>query len=95
MADPADDAADAVDEYRRYLERFEQQVGPCDFGTYTKVKGRLIKKLTFDEFEARWREFEEVSQAYDQIIVNGDTINDVLVKLLRERSDELLVERKI
>jgi len=86
---------DAVDEYRRYLERFETTVGPCDFGTYAKHRGRLIKKLTYDEFEERLVEYREVDKAYNEILEHGDTINDVLVKVLRERSDELLIDRQL
>jgi hypothetical protein len=92
MEAPADDPVDA---YRAYLDRFEQTVGPLDFGTYATYNGRLIKKLTFDEFETKWKEFAEVTEAYERIVENGDTINDVLVKVLRERCDELLVERKV
>ena len=86
---------DLVEEYRRYLERFDQRLGPCEFGAFVKHQGRLIKKLRYDEFEAKWREFEEVDHAYAQILERGDTINDVLVKILRERCDELVLERKV
>ena len=82
-----------VEEYRAYLQRFEEQLGPCEFGEYAKLRGRLIKKLRYDEFETKWREFREVTKAYDEILTRGDTINDVLVKVLRERSDELVLER--
>jgi hypothetical protein len=88
-------AEDPVDAYRSYLERFDERLGPVEFGTYAKHNGRLIKKLTFDEFEEKWKELAEVTQAYDAIVENGDTINDVLVKVLRERCDELLLQRKI
>jgi hypothetical protein len=91
MADPA---RDLVEEYREYLKRFEDTCGPCEFGAYAKHRGRLIKKLRYDEFEAKYREFVEVDKAYGEILERGDTINDVLVKILRERSDELVLERK-
>src|SRR5262249_25513731 len=91
----ADDQSDAVDEYRKYLERFEALVGPSDFGAYAKHKGRLIKKLTYDEFEQKHREYQEVDKAYTSILEHADTINDVLPKVLRERCDELLLERKL
>ena len=86
---------DPVDAFRAYLARYEAAVGTSDYGTYAKHNGRLIKKLTYDEFEPKWKELGEVARAYDSILANGDTINDVLVKVLRERCDELLVERKI
>jgi hypothetical protein len=84
------------DEYARYLARFDASVPhKTEVGAYAKVKGRLVKKLSLDEFKEKWAEFQEVDLAYEKIVEHGDTINDVLVKLLRERSDELLVERKI
>jgi hypothetical protein len=96
MADgPAESGNDAVDEYRLYLERFDALVGTVEFGIYQKHKGRLIKKLTYDEFEAKLGEYREVDKAYNEILEHGDTINDVLVKVLRERSDELLMDRKV
>jgi len=86
---------DIVEEYRAYLQRFEDGVGACEFGAYAKHKGRLIKKLRYDEFEGKWREFLEVAKAYNEIMTRGDTINDVLVKILRERCDEFLLERTV
>jgi hypothetical protein len=89
------DTESLVEEYRMYLRRFDESVGACEFGAYAKHKGRLVKKLRFEEFESRYREFVEVDKAYAEILERGDTINDVLVKILRERSDELFLERKV
>src|SRR5687767_5064433 len=47
---------DSVDEYRKYLERFEKEVVEHEFGAYIKHNGRLIKKLSFEDFESRWLE---------------------------------------
>ncbi len=91
----AEAGSDLVEEYRSYLQRFEEQLGPCDFGEYAKHKGRLIKKLRYDEFELKFKEFNELDRTYSEILERGDTINDVLVKVLRERSDELMLERKL
>jgi hypothetical protein len=87
------DAPPAPGEYQLYLERFERQFGPCELGTYMKYKGHLIKKLTREEFDPRWAELATVERAYAEVVERGDTINDVLMKVLRERRDELLVER--
>jgi hypothetical protein len=87
--------SDLVEEYRSYLSRFDEKLGPCEFGEYAKHTGRLIKKLRFDEFEPKFKEFRDVDKAYGEILERGDTINDVLVKVLRERSDELVIERKL
>jgi hypothetical protein len=87
--------ADFVEEYRGYLARFDETLGACEFGAYAKHKGRLIRKLRYEEFAAKWQEFQEVDRAYGEIMERGDTINDVVVRVLRERADELLLERKI
>ncbi len=88
----ADAPRDAVEEYRLYLDRFETVLGACEFGTYMKHKGRLIKKLTYDEFEPKWQELGQIVLVYEDVVARGDTMNDVLMKVLRERRDELLVE---
>lgn len=82
--------ADLVQEYREYLERFEAQLGDSDFGAFVKHKGRLIKKLRYDEFEPLYQEYFEVAKAYYESLDRGDTINDLVVKLLRDRATDLL-----
>lgn len=89
---PVDPPPDLVEEYKAYLERFEELAGPGEFGTFVKYRGRLVKKLRFDEFEPKWYEYAEVAKAYDDSIVRGDTINDVVVKILRERCYDLLLD---
>jgi hypothetical protein len=85
------DAGDFVSEYREYLERFEATLGPGDFGQFFKYNGRLIKKLRYDEFEPKYSEWSQVAQAYQESLSRGDTINDIVVKILRERCDELVL----
>jgi hypothetical protein len=91
----ADSGKDLVEEYRLYLERFDEKLGACEFGAYAKYQNRLIKKLRYDEFENKWLEFGEAEKAYMEILDRGDTINDILVKVLRERADELVLDRKL
>ncbi len=83
---------DLIEEYRAYLERFEAIAGPGEFGSFIKHEGRLIKKLRYDEFEPKYIEWRDVSEAYNHSVVAGDTINDLVVKILRERAGELLLE---
>jgi hypothetical protein len=85
-------AGDIVEHYRGYLERFEALAGPGEFGTFVKHRGRLIKKLRYDEFEPRYGEYLEIQAAYQDSLARGDTLNDVVVKLLRDRASELLLE---
>jgi hypothetical protein len=84
-----------VDEYTWYLQRFDAALGPCEPGTYVKHHGRLIKRLSLEEFLVKRAELAEVETAWAQILARGDTINDVLVRILRERRDELLVDKEV
>lgn len=87
-------ATDVVEEYRQYLERFDALFPGTEFGGYAKRGSRLIRKLRYEEFEPKWREYLQISKSYTGILERGDTINDVIVKLLRERSDELAIDFK-
>lgn len=83
---------DLVDEFRDYLARFDGLAGkPTDFGAFIKHEGRLVKKLTYEEFEPVHREYHDVARAYFESVDRGDTINDVVVKLIRERATQLLL----
>lgn len=88
----SDASPDLIEEYRAYLERFEVIAGPGEFGSFIKHGGRLIKKLRYDEFEPKYVEWRDVSEAYNHSVAAGDTMNDLVVKILRERAGELLLE---
>jgi hypothetical protein len=85
-----DDDADLVAAYNEYLERFEALAGATEFGSFYKHKGRLIKKLRFHEFEPIYREYSQVAKVYLRSVDRGDTINDLVVKLIRDRAAELV-----
>ncbi len=80
------------DAYQAYLARFETQVGALPVGSYGKWKGRLVRKLPIDEFEKKHGEWVTLSRTYKGILERGDTLNDAVTKLLRERQSELLIE---
>jgi len=88
----SDEGRDLVGQYRAYLDRFEAVAGPGEFGSFVKYRGRLIKKMRYDEFEPKYSEWQDVAQAYRDSVERGDTINDLVVKILRERCDELLID---
>jgi hypothetical protein len=89
MAGPA--GLDVRKEFVEYLARFEELHGEVDFGKFVKHAGRLVKKLHFEDFEPLYREYYEVARTYFDSIDRGDTINDMVVKVLRERATELLI----
>lgn len=82
---------DLVSEYRGYLDRFEVACGERDFGEFVKHQGRIVKKLRYEEFEPVYLEYFDVARTYFESVDRGDTVNDVIVKLLRERANELFL----
>jgi hypothetical protein len=89
MSSPTEE--ELVNEYKEYLERFDALGdGPSEFGDFRKHNGRLVKKMRFDEFEPVYTEYTEVAKAYFDSVDRGDTINDVVVKLIRDRATDLV-----
>ena len=82
----------AGDPYQDYLARFEEKVGAVAVGGYGKFHGKLVRKLSADEFAQRNSEFTTLDTTYRGIIQRGDTINDAVVRMWRERRAELLIE---
>jgi hypothetical protein len=82
----------AANEYQAYLARFDQHVGALAVGAYGKWKGRLVRKLSAEEFATKHGEFTKLDRTYREILERGDTINDAVTRLLRERQAELLLE---
>ena len=82
----------AGDPYQDYLARFEQKVGAVAVGSFGKFHGILVRKLAPDEFYKRATEFDTLDKTYRGIVERGDTINDAVVRMWRERRAELLID---
>jgi len=81
-----------ADPYTDYLARFQERIGAVAVGGYGKWKGKLVRKLNPAEFAIKHDEFEKLRLHYEKILERGDTLNDALTKLLRERAAELLID---
>lgn len=77
--------------YHEYLERCERELGDIKVGAFAKFNGKLIKKLSFEEFTPAFLEYNEMSERYFESIERGDTINDVVLRVLREQAARLLL----
>jgi len=84
-------ADDVADEYQGYLRRFEEKVGPRQPGEFVKYNGRLIKRLDAAEFEAVYKEYMGLATHYLEGLDRGDTVNDVVVKLIRDHAANLIL----
>ncbi len=81
--------------YHEYLDRFITEVGDTKVGAFAKYNGKLIKKLSFEEFTPAYLEYTEIAQRYTESVERGDTINDVVLRLLRECSANLVLKPSI
>jgi hypothetical protein len=77
--------------YHEYLARFAAELGELSPGAFAKFGGRLIKKLTFEEFTPAYLEYTEMRAHYDEILERGDTINDLMLRILREKAANLVL----
>lgn len=84
-------AEDLRDEYQRYLSRFLQEAGEADVGSFAKYKGKLIKKLDFDEFSQLHGEYHALAAHYFESLDRGDTINDIVVRSIRDYAANLIL----
>jgi hypothetical protein len=85
------DDAELQRHYDEYLERFAREVGEVEVGAFAKHAGHLIKKLSFEEFAPAHVEYHELLGRYLDSLARGDTINNIVGKLLRERAASLVV----
>jgi hypothetical protein len=79
-------------EYAEYLARAEAVLGDLPVGHYKKFQGRLVKKLSHEEFVTQYDQYLEIRRRYDEILRYGDTVNDAIVHLLDEHAAELLIK---
>jgi len=79
-------------EYQRYLDRFLKELGEdVEVGGFAKYKGKLVKKMDFDEFSQVHGEYHQLAAHYFESLDRGDTINDIVVKSIREDAARLVL----
>jgi hypothetical protein len=78
--------------YHEYLDRFMTELGDVKVGAFAKYNGKLIKKLSFEEFTPAYLEYTDIVKRYTESIERGDTINDVVLRLLRDRCANLVLK---
>ena len=76
--------------YEQYLVRFAQAFGAVEVGAFVKHKGQLVPKLSLQEFLEEQRTFDALLETYSGALERGDTINDMVVRLLRTHAAKLM-----
>lgn len=84
--------ADLQSEYQQYLARFDAAIeGSVEVGAFAKYKGKLVKKMDLDEFTSVHEEYHSLAAHYFESLDRGDTINDVVVKTVRDNAAVLIL----
>jgi len=78
--------------YHEYLERFTHELGDVKVGAFAKYRGKLIKKMSFEEFTPAYIEYTEMSERYQESVERGDTVNDLVLRLLRDHAASLVLK---
>jgi hypothetical protein len=83
---------DPSEEYQQYLARFTAAVGEdVAVGSFVKFKGKLVKKMAFDEFAEVFDEYHKLATHYFESLDRGDTLNDIVVKTVRDHAATLIL----
>jgi hypothetical protein len=83
-----------LDVYKRYLKKFEQMFGETDFKETVRFQGRLIRKLKYDDFVAKWTEFKQIENFLKEVMTKGATLNDEVNRSYAELSATVLESPK-
>ncbi len=84
--------AKLISQFKEYIARFDQLIGKKEFGDYGTWNQFVIKKLTFDEFIAKYEEYVNLEQLYAGILDRGETVNDAIFRALQEAGANILLE---
>ena len=78
-------------DYRDYVARFNELVGEIAEGQYGNYRGRLVLRMTQDQFETKYQRYINLGIRYGQMLSQSDTIEDSLTVDLRAAEIELLI----
>jgi len=78
--------------FREYVGRFDNEIGPKDFGQFGTWQRQLVRKLKYDEFVEKYKQYRQMEEVYQGVLERGDTINDMMLLALREVATELLIK---
>ena len=83
-----------TDVYSRYLRKSEKLFGGLDVGQVAQHRGKLIQKLSYDEFVEKWNEFKNLESYLCNVMSAGATLNDDIYKRYLELSALVLENPK-
>ena len=82
------------DIYNHYLGKFEDLFGQLKEGEFAQHQGRLIQKLSLDEFSKKWKEYKQLDDYLCEVMSTGATLNDDIYRNYLELSAQVLERPK-
>ena len=79
--------------YEDYLNRFDTLVGQVVVGQVGQYKGRLVKKLTAQNFEEVAVRYRKLLARFEAMVSNRQTIDEGVMMQIRVSETELLIEQ--
>ena len=82
-------------DFTDYIKRFAEIVGEIEEGQYGQYKGRLVLKMSREQFEERYQQYLDLGIHYGELLERSDTIEDSITVDLRAAEIELLVKSSL
>ena len=82
-------------DYPDYVDRFNELVGDITEGQYGNYRGRLVLRMTRNQFEKKYQRYLDLGVRYGQMLSRSDTIEDSLTVDLRAAEIELLITNSL
>ena len=82
------------DIYERYLSIFVEKFGNAAFGESVRNEGRIVTKMTFEEFVVAWSEFKKTEEFLRETMSRGNTLSDAVEAQYRELAAQVLEKPK-
>ena len=79
--------------YEDYLNRFDTLVGQVVVGQVGQYKGKLVKKLTVQNFEEVAARYRQLLTRFETMVSNRQTIDEGVMMQIRVSETELLIEQ--
>jgi hypothetical protein len=83
-----------LDIYKRYLNKFETNFGEVDFDDTVQHRGRLVRKLRYDDFVDAWTEYRKIEDYLREVMTKGATLNDEVNRKYAELASAVLENPK-
>ncbi len=76
--------------YRQYIKRFDDKFPNREFGDIARYQEYLIKKIKYDEYVEKYKDFIELEGLLERTQREGSTTNDEVFRMYLELAANLL-----